>query len=68
MVKLSAYMKTKTLLAWVFWATVVGNVLWILMAWDMSELSELDKKLLMIRKSISYATVFLAYIAWRVTP
>ena len=68
MVELQAYMKVKTLLAWVFWASVVGNVLWLLMAWDMSDMSELDKKLLMIRKSISYATVFLAYIAWRVTP
>ena len=61
-------MKLKTLLAVTFWVALIANVVWVLMAWDTSGLSDIDSKLLMIRKSISYATVFLAYIAWRVTP
>lgn len=61
-------MKLKSILAWVFWATVAGNVLWFFMALDVSNLSDLDTKLLLIRKSVSFNTIFLAYIAWRVTP
>lgn len=61
-------MKLKTAFAGVFWVVLASNLFWLVISWDKSGMSDLDVKLLLIRKSISFATVFLAYIAWRVTP
>ncbi len=61
-------MKSKTFFASIFWLSLIACIVWTLVALDTSELSDIERQLLLIRKSISYATVFLAYIAWRVTP
>lgn len=60
-------MPTKKIFLIIFWFSVAALVLWHITS-DLGELSDIEKQLLLIRRSIAYATVFLAYIAWRVTP